>query len=73
MLKILSRPVFTTNQFNRLSNIFDNAGQVVLGVAVIAPIISGFKFSNLPVVLSGIIVISLCWAASIWFASQGEV
>jgi len=31
-------PVFTLGQFQRLSNIFDNAGQIVFGIVVISPL-----------------------------------
>lgn len=69
---LLQKPFLIESQFDRISNIFDNAGQVVLGIAVLSPIISGFKTINLPVVFSGVIVISLCWATSVWFTRKGE-
>lgn len=29
------KPIFTINQLKRLSNIFDNAGQVIFGIATL--------------------------------------
>ena len=72
LLLLLKKPVFTIEQLNRLSNIFDNAGQVILGVVVLSPIISAFDKSNTIVVLSGIVVMIFCWWLSIWFARKGE-
>lgn len=65
-------PQFTDSQFNRLANIFDNAGQVVLGVAVLSPLIGGFNNISYRVVISGVIVIIFCWLASIWLAKKGD-
>jgi hypothetical protein len=65
------KPSLTINQFNRISNIFDNAGQVVFGVAVISPMISGFDKVDLYVVASSIVVVILCWVFSTWLAKKG--
>ena len=59
------KPILTVNQLNRLSNIFDNAGQVMLGIAVISPIITGFDRIDIFVVLSGIITTLVCWTVSV--------
>lgn len=69
--KIFQKPILTENQLNRFSNIFDNAGQVILAVAVLSPMLAGFERTNLIVVISGVIVVILCWATSIWFAKKG--
>lgn len=66
------QPVFTIGQFNRLSNIFDNAGQVVFAVVVLAPVASGFDKINWFVIASGVVGIIFSWMASIWFARKGE-
>lgn len=66
-------PVFTVEQFDRLSNIFDNAGQVVFGVVVLSPIISGFEKVNWLVIIFGIMIVALCWIMSIWFAKKGKI
>lgn len=62
---------FSDNQFNRIANIFDNAGQVVLGVAVLSPLI-GLNNTSLPIAIAGIIVVVFCWLASIWLAKKGD-
>lgn len=59
-------PRLTSRQFGRLANIFDNAGQVVFGVIVLSPLISGLDSINLFVVLFGIVSVALCWSVSIY-------
>lgn len=66
------KSLLTENQIKRLANIFDNAGQVALGVVVLSPIISGFDRVNVFVVLSGIVGISVCWALSLFFERRAE-
>lgn len=63
---------FTTNQFDRAANIFDNAGQVILAVAVLAPVISGFDRTSWFVVISGAAVTIFCWILSLWLSKKGE-
>jgi len=65
-------PVFTVRQFDRLSNIFDNAGQVIFGVAVLSPIISGIDRVNALVVVLSLLTVLLCWVFSVWLAKRGE-
>ena len=72
LLRLLKKPAFTIGQMSRLSNIFDNAGQVILGVVVLSPIISGFDKTNIIVVLSGMVVMIFCWSLSVWLARKGE-
>ena len=72
ILFIVERPVFTIGQFDRLSNIFDNAGQVIFGVAVLAPVVGGVDRVNILVVILSIVTVFLCWVASVWLAKRGE-
>lgn len=72
ILAIVKKPVFTVRQFDRLSNIFDNAGQVIFGVAVLSPIISGIDRINVSVVVLSLITVLLCWIFSIRLAKRGE-
>lgn len=71
MSRIISKPVFTTNQFERLSNIFDNAGQVIFGVVVLSPLIAGLKQVNWLVEICGIIVTIASWLISVRLARKG--
>lgn len=66
------KPLLTKNQIKRLANIFDNAGQVILAVVVLSPIISGFDRVNVFVVLSGIVGMGACWALSLFFERRVE-
>lgn len=59
------KPVLNTNQLNRLSNIFDNAGQVFFGVVVLSPLIQGIDKVNPLVLTSGIVAVLICWITSI--------
>lgn len=59
------RPILTVKQIDRLSNIFHNAGQVVFGVMVLTPILTGFDKVNLVVLTLGIVVTLFCWLFSI--------
>jgi len=72
LLFLIKQPVFTLSQFDRLSNIFDNAGQVLLGVAVLSPIISGFDKVNFLVLVLGSVGVLTCWIMSLWLAKRGE-
>jgi len=65
-------PVLTEKQFERLSNILDNAGQVSLGVAVLAPLIGGFDKINGLMIISGIAGVIICWMASLILARKGD-
>lgn len=65
-------PLLSVNQLERLSNIFDNAVQVVFGLAVLSPIISGFDKINLFIVVSGVILVIICWVASLFFTGKAE-
>lgn len=65
------KPIFTEKQFERLSNIADSAGQVVFGIAVVSPMISGFDRINLFVVISSVVLTFVFWALSVWLARKG--
>lgn len=62
----------TLKQTERLANIFDNAGQVFLAVVVLSPLIQGgITMVNPQVVISGIIVVLVCWITSLLLSSRG--
>jgi len=71
-LLIKRKLYFTLTQIERLSNIFDNAGQVILGIAVLSPFITGIEKINLFVILSGIVGTISCWLLSLFFAGRKE-
>ena len=58
------------SRLNRLSNIFDNAGQVVFGVVVLSPLVAGFDKLDRFIVISGVIVVIICWLVSIWLTRK---
>jgi len=59
-------PLFTKPQLKRLSNIFDNAGQVMLGYLVLDPIISTSGFTKVFVTTSfGILITVSFWLISL--------
>lgn len=66
------KPLLIIKQFERLSNIFDNAGQVVFGVVVLSPLITGSEKVNWYVIIFGLIAVILCWATSVWLSKKGE-
>ena len=62
-------PVFSSEELLRFANISDNAGQVFLGVLVLAPLISGLDKDMVPVVSSGIALTLMSWFLS-WFLTR---
>jgi hypothetical protein len=59
-------PVFTNSQLKRFSNIFDNAGQVMLGSLVINPLLTPASSPGLiPAILLGAILTLLLWWVSL--------
>ena len=66
------KPTLTIRQLERLSNIFDNAGQGIFVVAVLTPVIAGFDNLNLLVLVFGIVAALFCWFLSIWVAHKTE-
>lgn len=65
-------PVLTPSQLDRLSNIFDSAGQVALGAGVFSPLFSGVDRIDIGIVASGVITVSFCWILSIWIAKRKD-
>ena len=68
-----SKPILTGNQIERLSSIFDNAGQVIFGITVVSPLIVGFDKTNWSVILFGTGVVVLCWGVSVTLAKRKEM
>lgn len=62
---------FSKNQYNRISNILDGAGQIVFGVAVVTSLIQGLDNLDLRVLSLGIGVAVFCWVVSIMLARKG--
>jgi hypothetical protein len=67
------KPVLTPSQIERVSNILDNAGQVILGAMVISPLIGGFDKLYISVVVLGLIGVLLCWLISIRLAKYKDI
>ena len=53
---------FTPAQIERISNIFDNLGQVLFEVMILTPVVQGFDKGNLWVVVLGTIDAIACWS-----------
>lgn len=62
----------TLNQTGRISNIFDNAGQVFLAVVVLSPLVQGERGANLLVIMYGIIMVVICWGTSVYLTKKGN-
>jgi len=67
------KPVFTPSQFERISNIFDNAGQVALGVLVFTPLVQGIDKTNIWVLLLGAFDVVFCWTISLILAKRKDL
>jgi hypothetical protein len=63
---------FNTAQLDRLSNIFDNAGQVFLAVMVLTQIVQGIDKSNILVLIFSVVDMLLCWTVSIILARRKD-
>ena len=48
------------------------AGQVVLAVAVLSPLIPSFDKVNVLVIILGLVGVSVCWSASLLFARKAK-
>jgi hypothetical protein len=57
-------PVFTIEELQRFANIFDNAGQVFLGVTVLSPLVAGLDTTDPRLVFLGVITTILSWFLS---------
>lgn len=72
---IRKKPFFTTRQLLRLANIFDNAGQVFLGIAVLSPIIEklvDIDTLDMMMIVLGLVSTLFCWMASVWFTRKAD-
>ena len=72
LFRLHRKPILTRSQIERLSNIFDNAGQVALGAGVVAPLFAGIDKVDIGSVVSGIVLVSLCWLLSLWLAKRKD-
>jgi hypothetical protein len=63
-------PVLTSEELNRFANIFDNAGQVILGVMVLTPLIAKFDTPRTDVVILGLVAMVICWFSSWQFTRK---
>jgi len=67
------KPVFTSPQLDRLSNILDNAGQGFFVVLVLTPLVQGIDKINPWVLALGVLYMAICWTASLFLAKkEGE-
>lgn len=62
--------ILNPRQFERLSNIFDNAGQVFLGVVVLSQLFDKGEKINWFVVVIGLISMIICWVTSVSLISE---
>jgi hypothetical protein len=67
---IPKKPVLTYSQLERLSNIFDNAGQGFFVVFLLTQAVEGFDKINLWVLGLGAIAVGACWTASLILAKK---
>jgi len=68
-----SEPILTPGQVERIANILDNAGQVILGVVVISPLVGGIDKLDIGVVVLGLISVLFCWMISINLARKKDI
>jgi len=64
------KPKLTEHQFDRLSNIFDGAGQVIFGVIVLSPFIQRLDQINFIVIILGLITAISFWIFSVLIARK---
>jgi len=72
IIYIWKEPVLTPSQFSRLSNIFDNAGNVFLAVIVISPFIGNVDKPNWFVIVVGTFLTLASWSFSILLAKKSS-
>ncbi len=60
----------SSGQIDRLSNIFDNAGQVALGALVFSQVTGGFDNTRTLVLVYGVAIVLLCWMTSLWLSKK---
>lgn len=73
MLPLPTTPILTPGQIERIANILDNAGQVILGVVVVTPLVSGFDKVGISVVALGLISVLFCCIISISLACKKDL
>jgi len=66
------KPVFTPSQLDRLSNIFDNAGQGIFVVLVLTPLVEGIDKTNPWVLALGTIGVLFLWAVSLLLSRKKD-
>ena len=66
------KPFLSPSQFDRLSNIFDNAGQGLFVLLVLTPVIAGFDKVNLWVLILSILSVLFCWTVSLILARRAD-
>lgn len=70
------KPFFTKDEFIRLATIFDNAGQIFLGVVVLSPLVSNLLLTaevdtvNFSVIVLGLAATLYCWFLSMWLTRK---
>lgn len=72
IIYIFKEPVFTPEQFDRLSNITDNAGNVFLAIGVAGPLFTSVDKPNFVVILSGGVSALIFWSMSLLFARKSK-
>lgn len=70
IIYIFKEPIFTQEQFDRLSNILDNAGNVFLAVGVVGPLFGSIDSLSLPAILVGVLTTLSLWVGSMIFAKK---
>ena len=65
-------PLFTAGQIARLSNIADNAGNVLFAVGVVSPLFTSVDKSDWLAILGGIMLTVASWTLSISLAKKGD-
>ncbi len=74
MLSFLpKKPELTPNQIERLSNIFDNAGQGFFVVLVLTQLVEGFDKINPLVLVLGVLSVVFCWTVSLILAKRKDI
>lgn len=66
------KPVFTASQIDRLSNIFDNAGQGFFVVLVLTPLVEGIDKINTWMLVSGVFYVLFCWIVSLILSKRED-
>lgn len=67
-----TKPVFTSSQLDRLSNIFDNAGQGIFVVLVLTPLVQGIDKTNIWVLGLGAIGVVFLWMVSLLLSRKED-